>query len=429
MAACWKHVRLCARDLHKLKTFAPLKTNTWIDTKRLHTSIRSHSFLCQFRSNSRHHLNRPAVVCVLPITRGKSTTAAENAAPPSTTGYIPEPPPLPQAPELVDTLNALGEPTIQSLGLGGWTPSGMVQQGLDFLHVGLDLPWWGAIMIGTVCLRMLVFPLVIKSQQNAALMHNHAPVMTRLQVRMTDARASGDAIALQRATVEYLAYMQKNGIKMFKSMLVPFAQLPVFVSVFFGLRGMANLPVESMKLGGLYWFTDLTVPDPFYALPIVTAATFLLIVQVGVDGVRADMMSPFMRYGMRAMPFIMLPFISNFPAALLTYWCTTNAFSLLQVLFLRIPAVRTKFGIEQMVKHEVSAMPKKKGFVQGFKEAMDNAGRASQFEERQRLDAVRFKKAGEGPMVKTYSYNPTKIQTIKPSKISNVNKTVQAKPK
>ena len=45
-------------------------------------------------------------------------------------------------------LNALGEPTLQSLGLGGYGPSGLFQQALEFLHVNLDCPWWGAIVIG-----------------------------------------------------------------------------------------------------------------------------------------------------------------------------------------------------------------------------------------------------------------------------------------
>lgn len=58
-------------------------------------------------------------------------------------------------------------------------------------------------------------------------------------------------------------------------------QLPVFISVFVGIRQMANLPVQSMTTGGLAWFTDLTIPDPFYALPLITMATFLVTIEVG----------------------------------------------------------------------------------------------------------------------------------------------------
>lgn len=53
---------------------------------------------------------------------------------------------------------------------------------------------------------------------------------------------------------------------------------------------------------------------------------------------------------------------------MLCYWFTSNAFSLVQVLFLKIPAVREYFKIEQMVVHPQSVLPKKKGFLQGFKD-------------------------------------------------------------
>ena len=57
-------------------------------------------------------------------------------------------------------------------------------------------------------------------------------------------------------------------------------QLPIFMSMFFGLRKMANLPVESLTTGGLLWFVDLTVTDNFYGLPLLTAATFWLTLEV-----------------------------------------------------------------------------------------------------------------------------------------------------
>ncbi len=55
------------------------------------------------------------------------------------------------------------------------------------------------------------------------------------------------------------------------------------MSMFFGLRGMANLPVDSMKYGGMLWFVDLTVPDPYYLLPALTCATMFLTIKVLQD--------------------------------------------------------------------------------------------------------------------------------------------------
>lgn len=50
--------------------------------------------------------------------------------------------------------------------------------------------------------------------------------------------------------------------------------LKLKTSSFFALHRMAAAPVESFKTGGLYWFIDLTVPDPkYYILPIITSLT------------------------------------------------------------------------------------------------------------------------------------------------------------
>lgn len=59
---------------------------------------------------------------------------------------IPEPPAVPVPIE--DAAGIIGEPTLASLGLGGWSPSGIVQQCLEFFHVGLGMPWWASIMTG-----------------------------------------------------------------------------------------------------------------------------------------------------------------------------------------------------------------------------------------------------------------------------------------
>lgn len=66
---------------------------------------------------------------------------------------IPEPPPIPeQLAEITEKLNALGEPTFESLGLAGWSPIGLVHRFFEFAHVDLGLPWWQTIVLGTLSL-------------------------------------------------------------------------------------------------------------------------------------------------------------------------------------------------------------------------------------------------------------------------------------
>lgn len=411
MAACLKHVlRLNGLKLGHVGTWSPKLSLSTLTCQNVGRVINpKHFYAC--RSSSRL-FQRPHIIfasqslynsteATASISSTGATDTLSNSLPP---GYIPEPPPLPTPSE--EVLNSLGEPAFTSLGLGGYAPSGWIQSGLEALHVGLDLPWWGAIVAGTIVVRLCMFPIVVLAQRNAAHMSNHMPTITRLQQQFSEARMSGNPMEASRLGNELMNYMKRYQIKPFRNFLVPLAQMPVFVSVFVGLRGMANLPVESMTSGGIFWFTDLTVTDPYYALPLLTVSTLLATIELGVDGVKTGTMSHNMKWIFRAMPVILFPVISGFPTAMLCYWFTSNAFSLLQVMFLKIPVIRDKLNIPQLIKHDATMMPKKKGFLQGFKESWNNAKVASEMEQRQRVDSLKFKEAGLGPIQKTYATNP-----------------------
>lgn len=324
---------------------------------------------------------------------------------------IPEPPSIPQLVEKAsDSLAAGVEPAFSTLGLGGWTPVGIVQNCMEFLHIGMDLPWWTCIMIGTITVRTIIFPLVIMSQRNSAKMNNNLPQIQHLQNKMTEARQSGNAVDAARYSQEMVSFMKEKELNPLKNMLVPLAQAPLFISFFIGLRQMANAPVESLVTGGLFWFTDLTVPDQFYLLPIITSCTMLLTIEVGTDGARlAASNLQTMKYVLRALPFVIFPFIVNFPGAILTYWTCSNFISLLQVAVLKIPAVRDYFKIDKLITHKPEDMPTKpKGFREGLKDSWTNMKITRELEERRRIDAIVFQKAARGAIQKTYKFDPTK---------------------
>lgn len=345
------------------------------------------------------------------VDAGKTVTLAD---------AIPEPPPVPDPTTVLDltgtvqSLAANGEPTFASLGLGGWGPVGLVQNALEFLHVTLDVPWWGAIVIGTIVVRLAMFPLVIISQRNTANMNNNLPEIQLLQMKMTQARQTGNQLEAARYAQEMMQFMKEKGMNPLKNMIVPIAQAPLFISFFMGLRSMANCPVESLSTGGLWWFVDLTVPDQFFILPLITSATMWATIEVGVDGGRLEASNmQTMRYVLRAIPLVMIPFTINFPGAILVYWTSSNFISLLQVSILKIPAVRDYFKIPALIKHSPDSLPiKKKGFVAGAKESWTNLKISKNLADRQRIDEMIFTKAGKGPLQKTYKFDPTKLSSV-----------------
>lgn len=302
------------------------------------------------------------------------------------------------------------DPTFESLGLGGWGPVGIIQNCLEYVHVEFGMPWWTTIMIGTVVIRILIFPLVIMAQRNAARMSNNLPQMQFLQMKLTESRQMGNPLEAARYAQELMLFMKEKQISPLRNMMVPLAQAPIFISMFIGLRGMASLPVESLKTGGLFWFADLTIPDPYYLMPLITSATLFLTIELGADTAKlqaANMGA--MKYVLRAMPVIIFPFTVNFPGAVLCYWVSTNFISLLQVGLLQIPAVRDYFRIEKTTTFKPEDLPvKPKGFVEGIQESWTNMKIGQELENRRRYDEMQFRKAGTGPLKKTYRYDPTR---------------------
>lgn len=127
--------------------------------------------------------------------------------------------------EIISQVNALGEPTLASLGLGGKSPVGFVQTCLEFFHVSYGIPWWGTIVIGTIIIRTCMFPLVIMAQRNAARMNNCLPQMQVLQMKMTEARQTGNQYETMKYSQELMQFMREKQLNPLKNMIVPLAQV------------------------------------------------------------------------------------------------------------------------------------------------------------------------------------------------------------
>jgi len=150
-------------------------------------------------------------------------------------------------------------------------------------------------------------------------------------------------ITTEDYTLRAKGVYEKHGISNpFKPILLPFLQFPVFISFFWGLRKLPEY--HDVTAGGIAWFTDLAVPDPYYILPVTTSLGFWLAFELNADGTRNAAM-PQMNIVMRCLAAAMIPITCNFPAALLVYWNVNNAFSLCQVALLKIPGLKDKLGI------------------------------------------------------------------------------------
>ncbi|XP_064262624.1 mitochondrial inner membrane protein OXA1L [Passer domesticus] len=351
----------------------------------------------------------PVWCCGAPAVRGVASGAEQ---PPPPTPPPPSPPPqTPEAPEFLGNPPNLGEPRLEELGLGGSSPVGMIQNLLEFLHLDLGLPWWGAIAAGTVGARILLLPLVLRGQREAARLSRHLPELQRLSQRVAEARRGTDQNQVAVAYSELVSYQRRHDVNPLRGFLVPLVQTPLFVSFFFALQGMAAAPVPGLLQGGLGWFPNLAAPDPFYVLPVLVTASTWLVLELGAEtGVSAPGAGA-VRQILRLLPLFFLPFIVHFPTAIFTYWLTSNSFSLLQTGLLRVPALRSKLGVAPPLATPPAtptgpAPRAKGGLLKQLKKEWREAQATHEAEQRQWRLRNHLHLAAKGPLRQTFPQNP-----------------------
>lgn len=154
-----------------------------------------------------------------------------------------------------------------------------------------------------------------------------------------------------------------NPVKMFVPILV---QAPVFISFYFAISRMSE-GLPSFKTGGDFWFTDLSMADPTYAMPVLSAATFLLSIELGgaagamgggPEGAENDPQQMYMKWFMRGLGVAMVPLTASFPAGVFVYWITTNMFSFGQMMVLKVPLIKKLAAIPEIPKAPVTAAAK-----------------------------------------------------------------------
>jgi len=259
-----------------------------------------------------------------------------------------------------NVVSNLSEQPFSEIGLGlsnSWWPPGMAQSLMEMLHIDVGLPWWQVICATTLFIRICVFPVIIISRKNMVVINKHQPQIQRLQVELERARMRGEQEKTRFAQRALMNYFQTHGCHPIKALWPILIQGSFFTTMFFALRGMTNSSVQSLSTGGLYWFQDLSVVDPFYLLPVITATSIYIQLYLGADGMDTTMAPPLMIKIMYVLPLVSLPFMAQFPAALSVYWLTNNLISIVQASLIRRRDIQQRLGIGEMIKWSPDDLP------------------------------------------------------------------------
>tara|TARA_B100000579_G_scaffold276610_1_gene228775 strand:- start:273 stop:1955 length:1683 start_codon:yes stop_codon:yes gene_type:complete len=202
-----------------------------------------------------------------------------------------------------------------------------------------------AIILVTVCIRLLFFPLASFSFRSMGKMKLLQPEMTRLKELHKE-----DKMKLQQ---EMMALYKREGVNPMSGCLPILVQIPVF----FALYKVLFVTIEMRHMPFYGWINDLSAKDPtslfnLFGLLPYDVPSFLVIgawpVAMGVSMWIQQKLNPAPPDPMQAKIFMFFPIfltvlLAPFPAGLVIYWTFNNILTLIQQFYIqRKMSVKTK---------------------------------------------------------------------------------------
>jgi YidC/Oxa1 family membrane protein insertase len=167
--------------------------------------------------------------------------------------------------------------------------------------------WGWTIIIFTILLKLVFFPLNQKAGKSMAHMKHLAPKVEALKARYGD-----DKLKMNQAMMELYKTEKINPLGGCLPILI---QMPFLIAMYWVLLGA----VELRNAPWLGWITDLSTPDPFYVLPVIMGASMLI--QTKLNPAPPD---PVQAKVMMLMPIVFSVMFFFFPAGLVLYWTMQN---------------------------------------------------------------------------------------------------------
>ena len=195
--------------------------------------------------------------------------------------------------------------------------SNIVQQVLTILYSfteSMGMPSYGlAIVIMTIIVKLLLYPLTKKQIESTKSMMEIQPKMKAIQEKYKNDK--------ERLNMELANLYKNEGVNPLAGCLPLIVQMPIMIGIFYGIRDF-----HYAGSSGFLWMESISVPDPTYILPVLSAVTtFIQSKQTMPDTGNAQ--NKIMLYFMP----LFIGYISlEFPACLVIYWVVMNIMQIAQ---------------------------------------------------------------------------------------------------
>ncbi|CAN7992192.1 unnamed protein product [Ixodes pacificus] len=243
-------------------------------------------------------------------------------------------------------------------------PVAYAQEFLETVHMNSGLSWCTTIVATSLALRIVVtLPLAVYQSHIIARLANLDKEIAQIahELRGETARA----VRMYNLDEKQAKYLYRRSLKKqinnlivrdnchpFKSSLVIWFQLPLWISLSVALRNMAYMmPYQDiaaqalfleLSVGGALWFPNLTLPDPLFVMPVLLGITNLLNIEFHAlqHTKQLTKVRKVLTYTLRGMSVLMIPIASIMPTDVTLYWLCSSGFALGQNLLMINPKFR-----------------------------------------------------------------------------------------
>jgi len=164
-----------------------------------------------------------------------------------------------------------------------------------------------AIILLTVLIKMLFWPLTQKSYTSMKSMQKLQPKMQQLREKYKNDR--------ERMNRELMELYKTHRVNPLGGCLPMIVQIPVF----FALYKVLLFSIELRHAPFMFWLTDLSAKDPYYVTPLIMGASMFF-----QQKMMPSQMDPNQQRIMMLMPVIFTFMFLNFPSGLVIYWLVNN---------------------------------------------------------------------------------------------------------
>jgi len=175
-----------------------------------------------------------------------------------------------------------------------------------------------AVILLTVCIKLLFWPLTQKSYKSMKGMQKLQPEMKKMREKYGKDK--------QKLNQEMMRFYKENKVNPLGGCLPMVIQIPVFFALYRVLLGSIELRHAPFML----WITDLSARDPYYITPLIMGVTMFI-----QQKMQPTNMDPTQAKIMLFMPVVFTFMFLNFPAGLVLYWLTNNLLTILQQYLIR----------------------------------------------------------------------------------------------